>query len=218
MKVAIIPARGGSKRIPRKNIRPFFGKPILWYSIEAAKRSGLFNAIHVSTEDPEIATIALNYGVGVIPRPLNLAEMNGSPDCGTQEVARHALVYLYLQERFPTGPIDYVCTIYPTAPMMTASELAVGLKAVKQEDAAHAFAVGENPLRDAGQWYWSKAWALLARTPLTLAGADSYKIVIPEERVCDINTEEDWARAEAMYRVLHRLPTSSNQHALGEAS
>lgn len=195
MKVAIIPARGGSVRIPRKNLKLFFGLPIMAYSIECARRSSLFNEVYISTEDDEIAAMALRLGCPVIKRPPELAEI-GASDCGTQEVARHALVHL--QE---TGQkIDFVCCIYPTAPLMTVSELRVGLKAVRQPDAAYAFAVGLDPLRDAGQWYWAKAWHLLARTPMTMNGADSYKIVVPEARVCDINTEADWTRAEQLYR------------------
>ncbi len=200
MKIAVIPARGGSTRIPRKNIRNFHGKPILAYSIECARRSRLFNYIYVSSEDREILDVGMRYGAQPLPRPAHLAEV-GCPDCGTQEVARHALEHV----QGHGYKVDFVCCIYPCAPLMTASELGVGLKAVRQEDAHYAFAAGENPLRDAGQWYWSKAWPLLARTPMTLAGADSYKIVIPDERVCDINTEEDWARAEELYRQFHQI-------------
>lgn len=84
MKVAIIPARGGSVRIPRKNIKIFHGRPIISYSIDTAQRSGLFDAVYVSTEDAEIAAIARKYGAALIHRPPELAEI-GAPDCGTQE-------------------------------------------------------------------------------------------------------------------------------------
>lgn len=191
--VAIIPARGGSKRIPRKNIRPFFGKPILWYSVDTAKRSGLFDAIYVSTEDPEIATIALNYGAQPIVRPANLAEMNGAPDCGTQEVTRHAIATLQLDG----VKMDYACCIYPCAPMLSALDLKSGFDLV------------ENPLVAtppftyiSGAYYWGHARAFLDRVPL----ADGIEMANWDGRHIDINTLEDWARAERMYAGLHGIP------------
>lgn len=211
LKVAIIPARGGSVRIPRKNIRPFYGKPIMAYSIEVARRSRLFDAIYVSTEDREIAAIAEEYGAIWINRPGALAEID-APDCGTQEVTRHAIATLQLDGL----KVDHACCIYPTAPLMTEADLVSGWFLIQKADANFALSVGGAPVRDAGQWYWSKVQPLLACAPLTLYGADTYKFLLPPDRVCDINTEEDWRRAEAMYAALHNIPTNRNQ--IGEPS
>lgn len=191
MKIAIIPARGGSRRIPRKNIRPFFGKPIMAYSIETAKRSGLFDAVYVSTEDPEIAEVAHNNGAFVIPRPMNLAEMNGAPDCGTQEVTRHAIVTLLAQGL----EVEYACCIYPCAPMLDAFDLKAGFDWLV------------NPLGPTspftfvkGIYYWGHATKFLDRTSV----AFGFEMVKNEENHIDIDTRDDWKRAEEAYARIYQ--------------
>lgn len=180
MNVAIIPARGGSKRIPRKNIRPFHGTPIIAYSIGAALDSRLFDGgVWVSTEDREIAGVALNYGAGLINRPPELAEI-GAPDCGTQEVTRHALTSLNVT------PADYACCIYPCAPLLRSGDLATGLQMLKSEQLTWVYAVG--------WFYWGKAASFLQGLPL-----EEHAGVMETHRAIDIDTEEDWARAEQLY-------------------
>lgn len=181
--VAIIPARGGSVRIPRKNIKNFFGKPIIAYSIEAARASKLFDGgIWVSTEDPEIALVARKYGAGVIHRPLNLAEFNGAPDPGTQEVTRHAIEWLQRGNLHP----EYVCCIYPCSPFLQPIELAVGLGWIEHTGPAYSYVPGT--------YYWGKAKAFIDRvSPLE----DS--IEATHGRNMDINTPEEWTIAERLY-------------------
>jgi N-acylneuraminate cytidylyltransferase len=193
MNAAIIPAKGTSTRIPGKNKRDFHGKPIIAWSILTAIASGLFETIHVSTDDDEIGDIALRYGAGIIRRPPELSEV-GVPDCGTQEVIRHAIL------QFGTIPA-YVCGIYPTAPLMRPEDLIRGWQAItSNEHSPFAYSVGW-PLADAGQFYWGRAQAFIDRTPLQ--SDDSLKILISSDRVCDINTEDDWSRAETMFNLLH---------------
>lgn len=189
MNVAIIPARGGSRRIKNKNRRPFFGKPIIAYSIETAKASGLFDKIVVSSDSAHIRDIALQYGA---QSTLRSAEMSRD-EVGTQEVMADLLSKL---DPLPT----YACCIYPTAPLMTAFDLARGFDALRQrDDLAFAYSVGIDPFRDAGQWYWGRTSAFLSGVPLDPQGWNVMKVVIPNDRVCDINTEKDWIKAEQMY-------------------
>lgn len=186
--VAIIPARGGSRRIPRKNIREFHGKPIIAYSIEAARRSGLFDHIVVSTEDSEIAEVADSLGVWVAYRPLRLAH----DSIGTQEVIAQT-VGLFDSE--------FVCCIYATAALLKSHDLVRGLRALEQNRAAaFAFSVGIDPLQDAGQFYWGQRHAFSKR--VDLISERSIMIPIESKRVIDINTEEDWKVAEQKYENL----------------
>lgn len=203
MKAAIIPARGGSVRIPRKNIREFFGKPIIAYSIDCARKSKLFQEIYVSTEDAEIAEVARRYGAQVIDRPADLAEVGGAPDCGTQEVTRHAI--LALRDR---GILcDYACCIYPTAPLMTTDDLKGGFYTLTGTPPYDfVFPIGGRPLQDAGQWYWGTARAFLERRPLTITGGSCFTWMLPPQRVCDINIEQDWERAAEVYEKLFIQP------------
>lgn len=189
--VAIITARGGSRRIPRKNIRDFHGKPIIAYSIETAKASGLFDQIIVSTEDDEIRKVAHHYGVSWQDRPQRLAE----DGAGTQEVMSHALNML-------TDEYKYACCIYPCAPLMTASDLRRGLLLIKLPMTMYAVSVGTNPLSDAGQWYWGRSEAFI-HAPDVLFDQMTRLFPLPPGRVCDINTEEDWVRAERLYADLY---------------
>lgn len=185
--IAVIPARGGSTRIPRKNIRLFHGEPVITYSIKTAKLSGLFDRILVSTDDAEIAEVANYAGAGVIFRPRSLADNS----VGTQAVTSHAIQAV--------GG-DYCCCIYPTAPMMLASDITRAFELVYSDKFSYAFSVGVDPLRDAGQFYWGNAKAFLRG--ISLYGPHSAMVPIDELRVCDINTEDDWLRAERMFSSL----------------
>lgn len=185
MNVCVIPARGGSKRIPRKNIRDFHGKPIIAYSIEAAKASGLFGGVVVSTDDPEIGAISQKLGAHILRRPAELS----LDEVGTQDVMRHALSSPPFV--VPKNGFEYACCIYPAAPMLTASDLRVGYALLSGSPYAYV----------PGLYYWGEAVAFLAGTPLS-AGAEA---PFPAERYIDINTEDDWQRAERMYMGLHNL-------------
>lgn len=225
--VAIIPARGGSKRIPRKNIKNFHGKPLIAYSIEVAQASQLFDRVVVSTDDEEIAKIAKTYGASVpFVRPKALAD----DFTGTADVINHALNWLHRD-----GEIyDYVCTLYATAPFLQKEYLQEGFKKLKESDAIHAFSVTSMPFpiqrtfkitengrcemfmpqhyytrsqdleegyQDAGQFYWSK---IGVDSKEIIFGKDSIPIVLPRYLVQDIDTLEDWQRAELMYEVIER--------------
>ncbi len=225
-KVAIITARGGSKRIPRKNIRPFLGRPIIAYSIDAALNSGLFDRVIVSTDDVEIAAVARKHGAEIpFMRPAELADDH----TGTMPVVRHALQTL--QDQGET--IHYACCLYPTAPFITPALLQQALSLMLERDSDYAFSVGrfsypiqralrqtaeggvepitpehipkrsqdlEPAYHDAGQFYWGKADAFLKGRPL-FSNA-SVPVVLPDHRVQDIDTEADWKRAEYLYRAL----------------
>lgn len=204
MNIAIIPARGGSRRIPRKNIRMFHGKPIIAYSIEAAKASLVFDEIVVSTDDRGIATIAKKYGADVMMRE----ELGRGSDsawlssdaCGTHELMANVVNVGW------TGLDGMFCCLYPTAPMVCPNDLRHALNLSKEKE-AFVLSVGAHPLRDAGQFYFGAAplWEDGFHNPpdRQIVCSDSRMFVIPENRVCDINTERDWLRAEAMYAVLH---------------
>ncbi len=223
--VAVIPARGGSKRIPRKNIKDFHGKPLIAYSIEVALNSKLFDKVIVSTDDEEIASIAKAYGADVpFIRPKELSD----DFTGTGDVVTHALGYL----RDKGEMFDYACTIYATAPLLQEKYLIEGFEKLKNSDAINAFSVTSMPFpiqrtfkidehercemftpeyymtrsqdleeayQDAGQFYWTK---LNESSSETMFGKDSVPIVLPRHLVQDIDTVEDWKRAEIMYRVL----------------
>lgn len=189
MKVAIIPARGGSRRIPLKNIRQFHGQPIIAYSIYTALQSRLFDAVLVSTDDQAIAAVARHYGATTLKRPPQLA----LDEVGTQEVIGRAIE----QAALDLGDIDYACCIYPTAPMLTTLDLLRGWHALQRTSAMYAFAVGEEPFGPAGMFYWGRSIAF--KTGMPLYHEHSVIIPIPPERCIDINTEEDWMKAEAMY-------------------
>jgi pseudaminic acid cytidylyltransferase len=224
MRLAIIPARGGSKRIPRKNIKPFGGQPILAWSIDAALQSGCFDRILVSTDDPEIAEVAKARGAEVpFVRPLELSDDH----TGTIPVIAHAIGWQNAQGK----QVSQACCIYATAPFVRAQDLKYGLEVLESSGADYAFSVTsyafpiqravritpeqrismfqpehfntrsqdlEEAWHDAGQFYWGKANAWLAGLPLFSEG--STPIVLPRHRVQDIDTPEDWARAELMFK------------------
>jgi pseudaminic acid cytidylyltransferase len=227
MRVAVIPARGGSRRIPRKNIKPFCGRPIVAYSISAAKASGLFDRVIVSTEDAEIADVARQCGAEVpFVRPAELADDRTA----TVPVIRHAVQWI---ER-NLGPVEHACCIYPAAPFVQAASLREAYdRLVKLQVSGYvvsattfpapiqrAFTLDEagrvrmfwpgnygarsqdleTAYHDAGQFYWGSAAAYLSGT--IFLSPESVAHVLPRSLVQDIDTPEDWDRAESMYRVL----------------
>ncbi|HOW96247.1 MAG TPA: pseudaminic acid cytidylyltransferase [Kiritimatiellia bacterium] len=229
--VALIPARGGSKRIPGKNIKPFCGRPMIAYSIAAARDSRLFERILVSTDDEAIERVARDEGAEVpFRRPAELA----NDHAGTDDVLVHALDWLAGQGGAPR----YVCCLYATAPFVTGADLQRGLDALQKAGAITAVSVTtfaypilralkvsatgrlemfwpENRTRrsqdlpeawhDAGQFYWLDVPRYRAEP--RLFSSDSVPVPLPRHRVQDIDTPEDWARAEAMFQAL--LPSPS---------
>lgn len=188
MRVAIIPARGGSRRIQKKNIRDFHGKPIMAYSIETAQRSGLFKEVYVSTDSDEIGEVAQTYGAKRLGREYEEAQDH----IGTQQVMRGAL------KRIWSDYITHACCIYPTAPMMTVQDLVHALDLLQRNPTAeYAFAVAAEPFGPAGMFYFGRAQAFIHDRPLV--AETSIMIPISPTRAIDINTEEDWIRAEEMY-------------------
>lgn len=225
-RVAIIPARGGSKRIPRKNIRDFCGKPMIGWSIEAARASGCFDRIIVSTDDHEIAELAKRFGADVpFLRPPELSD----DYAGTVPVIRHAVEWLHQHGE----PVDYACCIYATAPFISPEDLERAWEEIDREGASYAFSVTsygfpiqrairitesgrvamfhpeyfntrsqdlEEAWHDAGQFYWGTAQAWLEERPIFSEGA--VPVRLPRHRVQDIDTPEDWTRAEWMFRAM----------------
>jgi pseudaminic acid cytidylyltransferase len=226
MRLAIIPARGGSKRIPRKNIKPFGGQPMLAWSLDAAQQSGCFDRILVSTDDPEIAEVAKAHGAEVpFVRPPELSD----DQTGTIPVIIHAINWQNSQGK---QCVTQACCIYATAPFLRAQDLQRGLEALESSGADYAFSVTsyafpiqrairitpdqrvsmfqpehfntrsqdlEDAWHDAGQFYWGKAKAWLAGLPLF--SECSTPLALPRHRVQDIDTPDDWARAELMFEV-----------------
>jgi N-acylneuraminate cytidylyltransferase len=230
VKLAVIPARGGSKRIPRKNIRPFCGQPIVAWPIAAAIDSGCFDRVVVSTDDPEIAQVARHAGADVpFVRPSELSDDH----TGTIAVVRHAIDWHLQHAQTPS----LVCCIYATAPFVTAADLCRGLEIVEGSDADFALSVTRYPFpiqrafrvdtrgrlamfdpeqfntrsqdlepafHDAAQFYWGRAVAWQSAT--TLFGPTSAGVILPPHRVQDIDTLEDWIRAERMFEAQRDAP------------
>lgn len=226
MKLAIIPARGGSKRIPRKNIKPFCGKPMIAWSIEAALDSGCFDRIIVSTDDDEIAKVARQYGAEVpFMRPLELSDDH----TGTIPVIRHAIEVINSQGR----TVEQACCLYATAPFIKPEDLQRGLEILQGTGGDYAFSVTsyafpiqrairltpegrvemfnpehfttrsqdlEEAYHDAGQFYWGRADAWL-QGKLIFSPA-SLPVMLPRHRVQDIDTPEDWVRAEWLFKAM----------------
>ncbi|WP_416308712.1 pseudaminic acid cytidylyltransferase [Neptunicella sp. SCSIO 80796] len=228
MNLAVIPARGGSKRIPGKNIREFAGKPLIAYSIEVAMRSGLFEKVIVSTDSQNIADVALQYGADVpFIRPVELAD----DYTGTRPVTNHAIEYCRQHFFEP----QLCCCIYATAPFLQVDSLLEGYQELhRQQDKAFAFSVtsyafpiqrslrkinnGVEPVfpdniakrsqdleetyHDAGQFYWGRSNDYLSSKKIF--SDHSIPVVLPRHLVQDIDTEEDWLRAELMYQAYMR--------------
>jgi N-acylneuraminate cytidylyltransferase len=226
MNIAIIPARGGSKRIPRKNIRQFCGQPMIAWSIGAARQSGLFEHIIVSTDDPEIVSVALAHGAEVpFERPAELSDDH----TGTTEVIAHATGWLMEQG----WRVEAVCCLYATAPFVRVEDLRQGFELLKSGNWAFTFTAAQyaapifrsfcvHPeggvemlfpeyfttrsqdlppaLHDAGQFYWGRPDAWLKKK--RLFDRHSCPLIIPRWRVQDIDTEEDWLRAEFLSKVI----------------
>jgi len=224
MKVAIIPARGGSKRIPGKNIKPFLGRPIISYSIEAAIKSRLFDKVVVSTDSDEIASIAIKYGAEVpFMRPANLAD-----DLTATAPVLENVIHL-LEDAGDN--ISEFCCIYPTAPFINVKYLNKGYKILKEKNCTTAFSVTtfdftiyraieldvygrvkminpENEIarsqdlpeayHDAGQFYWFNKNKFMENP--TLLPVDCYPVFIPRRMAQDIDSMEDWIIAECMYK------------------
>lgn len=225
MKIAVIPARGGSKRIPRKNIKDFYGKPMIAWSIEAAKASGAFDHIIVSTDDAEIADIAKAAGASVpFMRP---PELSGD-FAGTTAVITHAIHWMQAQQ----WELEAVCCLYPT-PFVRAEDIRRGLEAMQSGSWEFAFAVTEfnapvfrsfrllpeggvgmffpeyletrsqdlpAAMHDAGQFYWGRPTAWLEDK--RIFDHHSFPVVLPSWRVQDIDTVDDWTRAELIAQAL----------------
>lgn len=226
MSIAVIPARGGSKRVPRKNLRDFCGRPMLAWPIEAARQSGLFRGIFVSTDDPAIAEAATRAGAEVpFLRPAELADDHA----GTGLVVEHAV--RWLMERQQVGADEPVCCLYATAAFVDPRDLRRGEETVRGTRQGFALAVAafaspvqralivapdgrlamlhpehqfsrsqdlEPAFHDAGQFCWGAAEAWLAGPP---TARSCLPVVIPAHRVVDIDTPEDWLRAEMMFRA-----------------
>lgn len=225
-RVAIIPARGGSKRLPRKNIRMFCGKPMIAWSIESAKASGCFDQILVSTDDEGIANVAREWGARVpFMRPAELSD----DFTGTLPVIRHAVQWLEEHD----VPAEYACCLYATAPFVSPADLRRGLQLIKDTGSRYAFSVTsyafpiqrairitdngrvamfnpehfhtrsqdlEEAWHDAGQFYWGTAAAWCEESPIF--GEDSVPVKLPRHRVQDIDTSEDWLRAEWLFQAM----------------
>lgn len=187
MRVAVIPAKGGSVRIPKKNIKKFFGRPIIEYTIETAKRTGIFDRIIVSTDDEEVALVARAAGAEVMMRPDYLG------DVGTQDIGRLVVDRLSDKDTVPR----YACVMYATCPLLLPEDVLAGWRVMNERHPLFAMAVGTEPLRDAGAYYWGEGWAFVSRKPLI--DTRTAMVPLPEERVVDINLPEDWAEAERRY-------------------
>ena len=189
--IAVIPARGQSQRIKRKNIKPFMGKPIMVYSIQAAQECGLFDEIVVSTEDIEIGVEAVKNGVKSMYRQPEYAE----DDVGTQEVAKQVLKSRHIQGH------KYACVIYATSPLLSPLDLRRGFNLLKSNRSKHyAVSVGKNGI-DAGNFYIGKTQSFIDGVPLE---GNSINVPLDDDRVCDINTMTDWKRAEQMFKKLRK--------------
>lgn len=236
MRLAVIPARGGSKRIPRKNIKLFNGKPMLAWSIEAALQSQMFDQVLVSTDDEEIAEVARQHGAQVpFIRPAALADDH----TGTSAVVRHAIDWVQQQQwHAEQGPLSIVACIYATAPLLSAEVLhqAMALwsqrpelsyifsgcrfsfpiqRALYREASGAVLPVQPDAIakrsqdlaetfHDAGQFYLGRVEAWEKATPVF--SSSSYLYELPQYLVQDIDTEQDWQRAELLHQLLLQGP------------
>lgn len=225
MKLCVIPARGGSKRIPGKNIRDFCGKPVIAYSIEAALQSNCFDKVIVSTDDQGIASVAQSYGAEIpFLRPQALAD----DFTGTNDVIKHAIQWYNSSRQM----VSYVCCLYATAPFVQKTYLEEGYKKLLELNKSFAFSVTSFPFpiqrairikqnsevqaiwpeninkrsqdleeafHDAGQFYWGTSDAFLKDEVIFSNVSTSVKI--PRHLVQDMDTLEDWCRAELMYQA-----------------
>jgi N-acylneuraminate cytidylyltransferase len=223
-KIAIIPARGGSKRIPKKNIRDFLGKPIIAYSIEAAIKSEIFDEVMVSTDSKEIAEIAKKYGANV---PFLRSEKNSNDYAGLVEVAQEVLDNYKKEDQ----EFDYACMILPTAPFITKEKLKKANEILEEKDVDSILTVTEysfpiqrslkiengylkmrwsenmnkrsqdleKTYHDAGQFYFFDVEEFYNQNKVYME--KSYPIILDNIEVQDIDTETDWELAELKYRM-----------------
>lgn len=225
-KLAIITARGGSKRIPRKNIKPFLGKPIIAYSIEAALQSGIFDTVMVSTDDEEIAEIAKQYGAEV---PFLRSAEASNDHATTNDVLLEVLdAYEKIGQSY-----DFACCLYPTAPFVTAQKLQDAFAKLEASDADTLIPVVafsyppkrgllirnerlvfeypeyldtrsqdlETSYHDVGQFYFFRVPNFKANKRLMVGNI--LPLEVPETEVQDIDNLTDWQIAEMKYRLLH---------------
>jgi pseudaminic acid cytidylyltransferase len=231
--IVIIPARGGSKRVPHKNIKHFLGEPIIKYSIDAACDSGCFKEIMVSTDDPEIAKIATCYGANV---PFMRSAQTSDDYSTTVDVLKEVLLkYNEIGKSF-----KYLCCLYPTAPFVAPEMLKRAMALLIKAEADSVFTVTkfsypiqralkiekervqmlwpenyskrsqdlQSAYHDCGLFYCMKTNSLMAQ--MTLFPKDSVPIILPESLVQDIDTEEDWKIAEMKYLMHKKLVSSSS--------
>ncbi|QXR07561.1 pseudaminic acid cytidylyltransferase [Acinetobacter lwoffii] len=230
MQLAVIPARGGSKRIPRKNIKTFHGQPMIAWSVQAAIDSGCFDEVWVSTDDEEIAAVVQAYGAKVpFLRPAHLSDDFAT----TADVMSHAVKeFDKLNHTLP----DYICCLYATAPFVTKADLVQGLEKIKNNsDLNYVFSATTYPFpiqraiklnaddtvemfspqyfnvrsqdleeawHDAGQFYWGTAEAWLNKA--MIFASQSSVVELPRFRVQDIDTQEDWDRAEWLFKAIQQ--------------
>ncbi len=227
MNICVIPARGNSKRIPKKNIREFFGKPLIAYSIEAALKAGIFTRVVVSTDDMEIAEIAKSCGAEI---PFMRPNQISTDYTDLAEVVDHAYNYFVSE-----GEVyEYICTIYATAPFIQVEYLLKGYEVLKNSNAINSFSCAlmpfpiqrsfkinqngrckmftpehystrsqdlEESYQDAGQFYWTNKKRQNQNNNKILFSETSIPIIIPRYFVQDIDTPEDWQQAELMFEA-----------------
>ena len=227
--IALIPARGGSKRIHRKNLKKFHGVPIIGRSIKTALDSKCFSRVIVSTDDPEIAEISRDFGAEVpFMRPASLANDFATTD----DVLNHAINWLTTH----AISLEYLCCLYPTAPLLSSEDLVQGYKILRDTNATTAISVTEYPFpiqralqltnnrlrmvdsamrlirsqdlemrwHDAGAFYWLHVPSYLKSA---LYNNNMVPVILPRIRVVDIDTIEDWHYAEALYQLINKKNT-----------
>lgn len=227
--IAIIPARGGSKRIPRKNVKSFLDKPVIAYSIQSAIRSDLFDEVMVSTDDPEIAGIAREYGAVV---PFMRSEKNAN-DYATLADVLIEVVQMYREKGIE---IENICCILPTAPLISEKEILSAYKQFTENDfdsvcpvvafsypILRSLDIDDNGLlkmnwpeylstrsqdlrpayHDTGTFYWVKKKTLLEEKKLLTDNGTAF--IMNELQVQDIDTETDWVLAELKYKLIYNL-------------
>ena len=227
MNLCIIPARGGSKRIPKKNIKNFCGKPIILWVIKTAKLSNCFDRIIVSTDDSKIAKLCKNNGIEVpFIRPKEISDDHSD----TASVISHSINWFKQNNENPTN----VCCLYATAALISSKDIQKGFKIYKNSNVNFAFTATSYPypiqrsfkinknneikmfypknyrkrsqdfeqaFHDAGQFYWGKAEAWLRNK--IIFDSKSIPILIPRYKAQDIDTLEDWKNAELIFKALH---------------
>jgi pseudaminic acid cytidylyltransferase len=225
MNICVIPARGGSKRIPRKNIKEFNGKPIIAYSIEAALKSNCFDQVIVSTDSDEIAEVAKKYGAHV---PFIRPDKLSNDYIGILPVIKHAI------EHFKKNKVSYVCCLYATAPFISSKIIQESYRQLLITQANYCFSATTFPFpvqrairidengkigmlypeyfnsrsqdleeayHDAGQFCWGEGDAF--RQMKNVFSDSSTPFILPRHLVQDIDTYEDWTRAELMFKALY---------------